>query len=50
MFGDVVFVELFEIDVEIDVGDSFLLVELVKVVFDIYVLVTGVVIEVNEDL
>lgn len=50
MLGDVVFVELPEIDAEIDAGDSFSLVESVKAASDIYAPVLGVVIEVNEDL
>lgn len=50
MLGDVVFVELPEIDAEIDAGDSFSLVESVKAASDIYAPLTGVVIEVNEDL
>lgn len=50
MLGDVVFVDLPEIDAEIDAGDSFSLVESVKAASDIYAPVTGVVIEVNEDL
>lgn len=50
MLGDVVFVELPEIDAEIDAGGSFSLVESVKAASDIYAPVTGVVIEVNEDL
>ncbi|ELN8999265.1 glycine cleavage system protein GcvH [Vibrio metoecus] len=50
MLGDVVFVELPEIDAKIDAGDSFSLVESVKAASDIYAPVTGVVIEVNEDL
>ncbi|ENM5881885.1 glycine cleavage system protein GcvH [Vibrio metoecus] len=50
MLGDVVFVELPEIDAEIDAGDSFSLVESVKAASDIYAPVTGVVIDVNEDL
>ncbi len=50
MLGDAVFVELPEIDAEIDAGDSFSLVESVKAASDIYAPVTGVVIEVNEDL
>ncbi|QIL86613.1 glycine cleavage system protein GcvH (plasmid) [Vibrio sp. HDW18] len=50
MLGDVVFVELPEIESEIDAGDNFSLVESVKAASDIYAPVTGVVIEVNEDL
>jgi len=50
MLGDVVFVELPEVDAEIDAGDSFSLVESVKAASDIYAPVTGVVVEVNEEL
>lgn len=50
MLGDVVFVELPEIEAEIDAGDNFSLVESVKAASDIYAPVTGVVIEVNEEL
>ncbi|MFV0449214.1 MAG: glycine cleavage system protein GcvH [Vibrio sp.] len=50
MLGDVVFVELPEADTEIDAGDSFSLVESVKAASDIYAPVSGVVIEVNEEL
>ncbi|NLS13291.1 glycine cleavage system protein GcvH [Vibrio sp. SM6] len=50
MLGDVVFVDLPEIDDEIDAGDNFSLVESVKAASDIYAPVTGIVIEVNEDL
>jgi len=50
MLGDVVFVELPEEGTEIDAGDSFSLVESVKAASDIYAPVTGVVVEVNEEL
>ncbi len=50
MLGDVVFVDLPEVDAEIDAGDSFSLVESVKAASDIYAPVTGVIIEVNEEL
>ncbi len=50
MLGDVVFVELPESDTEIDAGDSFSLVESVKAASDIYAPVSGVVVEVNEEL
>ncbi len=50
MLGDVVFVDLPEIDQEIDAGDAFSLVESVKAASDIYAPVTGTIIEVNEDL
>ncbi|WP_165313785.1 glycine cleavage system protein GcvH [Vibrio ziniensis] len=50
MLGDVVFVELPEVDTEIDAGDSFSLVESVKAASDIYAPVSGVIVEVNEEL
>ncbi len=50
MLGDVVFVELPEEDAEIEAGDSFSLVESVKAASDIYAPVSGVVVEVNEEL
>ncbi len=50
MLGDVVFVDLPEVDSEIEAGDNFSLVESVKAASDIYAPVTGVIIEVNEDL
>ena len=50
MLGDVVFVELPETDTEIDAGDSFSLVESVKAASDIYAPITGVIVEINEEL
>lgn len=50
MLGDVVFVELPDIDNEVEAGDSFSLVESVKAASDIYAPVSGVVVEVNEEL
>lgn len=50
MLGDVVFVELPELDSECDAGDNFSLVESVKAASDIYAPVSGVVVEVNEEL
>ncbi|MCG6214024.1 glycine cleavage system protein GcvH [Vibrio furnissii] len=50
MLGDVVFVELPEVDSECDAGESFSLVESVKAASDIYAPVSGVIVEVNEDL
>lgn len=50
MLGDVVFVELPEVDCECDAGESFSLVESVKAASDIYAPVSGVIVEVNEDL
>ncbi|EGQ9990294.1 glycine cleavage system protein GcvH [Vibrio vulnificus] len=50
MLGDVVFVELPELEAEIEAGESFSLVESVKAASDIYTPVTGEVVEVNEEL
>ena len=50
MLGDVVFVDLPEVEDSIDAGDSFSLVESVKAASDIYAPVTGEIVEVNEDL
>ncbi|WP_099612365.1 glycine cleavage system protein GcvH [Vibrio fujianensis] len=50
MLGDVVFVELPDIDSECDAGDGFSLVESVKAASDIYAPVSGIVIEVNDEL
>ena len=50
MLGDVVFVELPELESEYDAGDNFSLVESVKAASDIYAPVSGMIIEVNEDL
>lgn len=48
--GDVVFVELPEVGAAVTSGDSFAVVESVKAASDIYVPVSGEVIEVNEAL
>lgn len=48
--GDVVFVELPEVDAAVTCGDSFSVVESVKAVSDIYAPVSGKIIEVNEIL
>ncbi len=50
MLGDVVFVELPELEAVIEAGESFSLVESVKAASDIYAPVTGEVVEVNEEL
>ena len=50
MLGDVVFVDLPEIEDEIDAGENFSLIESVKAASDIYAPVTGEIVEVNEDL
>lgn len=48
--GDVVFVELPDIDAEVSAGDDAGVVESVKAASDIYAPVSGVVIAINEDL
>ncbi|WP_341664730.1 glycine cleavage system protein GcvH [Vibrio sp.] len=50
MLGDVVFVDLPEVEAEIDAGDSFSLVESVKAASDIYAPITGEVVAINEEL
>ncbi|MDA0148924.1 MULTISPECIES: glycine cleavage system protein GcvH [Vibrio] len=50
MLGDVVFVDLPEVESEVDAGDSFSLVESVKAASDIYAPVSGEIVEVNEEL
>lgn len=50
MLGDVVFVELPEIDTELEAGDNFSLVESVKAASEIYMPLNGTIIEINEDL
>ena len=48
--GDLVFIDLPEVDDEIEVEDVFADVESVKAVSDVFSRVTGIVTEVNEDL
>lgn len=48
--GDIVYVELPEIDDELDKADSFSAVESVKAAADVYMPVSGKVVETNEDL
>lgn len=48
--GDVVFVDLPEIDAEVVAGDSIAVVESVKAASDIYAPVSGTVIAINESL
>lgn len=50
MLGDVVFVELPELDAEIEAGENFSLVESVKAASDIYAPISGTVVAINEDL
>lgn len=45
-----VYVELFEVGCEVKVGEVVVVVELVKIVSDIYVLVSGMIIVVNDEL
>ncbi|MDF2840194.1 MAG: gcvH [Clostridia bacterium] len=46
--GDIVFVELAEVDAELSAGDSFGAVESVKAASDVYIAVSGTVVETNE--
>jgi glycine cleavage system H protein len=48
--GDIVYVELPEVDDEIDKGEDFSAVESVKAASDVYMPVGGKVTEINEDL
>ncbi|MDW6004616.1 glycine cleavage system protein GcvH [Vibrio mangrovi] len=50
MLGDVVYVELPDVDSDVDAGDNFSLVESVKAASDIYAPVSGIIVEVNEEL
>ncbi|MDG3085656.1 glycine cleavage system protein GcvH [Vibrio hannami] len=50
MLGDVVFVDLPDIEDEIEAGESFSLVESVKAASDIYAPITGEIVEINEEL
>ncbi|GAA5644889.1 MULTISPECIES: glycine cleavage system protein GcvH [Vibrio] len=50
MLGDVVFVDLPDVEDEIEAGESFSLVESVKAASDIYAPVSGEVVEINEEL
>ena len=48
--GDIVFVELPEVEQELNSGDSFGVVESVKAVSDLYAPCDGVVVDINEEL
>lgn len=48
--GDIVYVELPEIDDEVTVGDSVGVVESVKSASDLFTPVSGTIVEINEDL
>lgn len=48
--GEVVFVELPDVDQEVEAGEQFIVLESVKAVSDVYAPVSGTVVEVNEEL
>lgn len=48
--GDIVYVELPEVDEDYEVEESFGVVESVKAVSDLYMPISGTIVEVNEDL
>ncbi|NBG88038.1 glycine cleavage system protein GcvH [Isachenkonia alkalipeptolytica] len=48
--GDIVFVELPEVDEEIEQGDEFGVVESVKAASDLYMPISGKIVEINEEL
>ena len=50
LLGDVVFVDLPDVDDEVTAKESFSLVESVKAASDIYSPVSGVIVEINEEL
>lgn len=50
LLGDVVFVDLPDVDDEVTAEENFSLVESVKAASDIYAPVSGVIIEINEEL
>ncbi len=50
LLGDMVFVELPDVDDEISTGDDIAVAESVKAASDIYAPISGTVVEVNEDL
>ena len=50
LLGDMVFVDLPDVEDEVEAGESFSLVESVKAASDIYSPITGEVVEINEEL
>lgn len=50
MLGDIVFIELPDVDDELEKGDSFATIESVKAASDSYMPVSGTIVEVNEEL
>ena len=50
MLGDIVFIELPDVDDELEKGNSFATIESVKAASDSYMPVSGTIVEVNEEL
>jgi len=50
LLGDLVFVEVPEVDDEVSAGDEVAVIESVKAASDVYAPISGTIIEVNEDL
>ena len=50
LLGDMVFVDLPDVDDEVSTGDDVAVAESVKAASDVYAPITGTVVEVNEDL
>lgn len=50
LLGDMVFVELPDVDVEVSTGDDIAVAESVKAASDVYAPISGVIVAVNEDL
>ncbi|MFC3031029.1 glycine cleavage system protein GcvH [Pseudoalteromonas fenneropenaei] len=50
LLGDMVFVELPDVDDEVDAGEDCAVAESVKAASDIYAPIGGVIVEINEDL
>lgn len=50
LLGDIVFIELPEVDLELKAGDEVGVVESVKAASDIYIPISGTVIAINEEL
>ena len=48
--GEVVYVELPEVDTTVEMGDQFVVLESVKAASDVYAPISGTVVEVNEEL
>ncbi|MPN48074.1 Glycine cleavage system H protein [bioreactor metagenome] len=48
--GEVVYVELPDVDTTVEAGDQFVVLESVKAASDVYAPISGTVVEVNEEL